>query len=235
MAWFKKKHDPISERARELKKQIADLEGQIRKLNARPSNAGIERAMEPPKNLPFTANPSGPASPPDSGHSSAFSSATPSLPPSISRHAPPRPAVPPISPPTPGPKLRSTARPKSPTVFLPKQEPPPEPEFPAPDDPIFEEVGQNPFRAGAGPLPPETRNHLDIRRNDLVSMWRRFKTNFRGPATSNPKLVNYLAAGSIQGLRPLRYERRVARNRFLVLVVILIVVLWGIVALIFFR
>ena len=33
----------------------------------------------------------------------------------------------------------------------------------------------------------------------------------------NPKLINYLAAGSIQGLRPLRYEKRVARNRFFAL------------------
>jgi hypothetical protein len=103
------------------------------------------------------------------------------------------------------------------------------------DDPIFEEVGQNPFRTGIDAPRAEARNHLDIRRNDLLSMWRRFKSNFRGPATSNPKLVNYLAAGSIQGLRPLRYERRVARNRFLVLVAVLILVLWGIVALVFFR
>ena len=38
----------------------------------------------------------------------------------------------------------------------------------------------------------------------------------------NPKLVNYLAAGSIQGLRPMRYEKRVARNRVLALDVIVI-------------
>jgi hypothetical protein len=47
--------------------------------------------------------------------------------------------------------------------------------------------------------------------------------------------VNYLAAGSIQGLRPLRYEKRVARNRFLFLVVVLVLVLWGIIVVIFKR
>ena len=49
-----------------------------------------------------------------------------------------------------------------------------------------------------------------------------------GPSANNPKLVNYLAAGSIQGLRPLRYEKRVARNRVIALTVILVAVLGGI-------
>ena len=36
-----------------------------------------------------------------------------------------------------------------------------------------------------------------------------------------------LAAGGIQGLRPLRYEKRVARNRFIALVILLFFVLLG--------
>ena len=40
-------------------------------------------------------------------------------------------------------------------------------------------------------------------------------------------LVSYLAAGGIQGLRPLRYEKRVARNRFIVFTLILLVLLIG--------
>ena len=59
--------------------------------------------------------------------------------------------------------------------------------------------------------------------------------HFSGPPTSNPKLVNYLAAGSVQGLRPLRYEKRVARNRLLLLLAILIAVLWGLAVIIFGR
>jgi hypothetical protein len=39
--------------------------------------------------------------------------------------------------------------------------------------------------------------------------------------------VNYLAAGGVHGLRPLRYEKRVARNRFIALVIVIVVVLLG--------
>jgi hypothetical protein len=76
---------------------------------------------------------------------------------------------------------------------------------------------------------------MGIRRDSFSSVWQRIKAHFRGPVTNNPKLVNYLAAGSIQGLRPLRYERRVARNRFIVLAIIFSVILWGIVALLLKR
>lgn len=46
--------------------------------------------------------------------------------------------------------------------------------------------------------------------------------------TSNSKLVSYLAAGSFQGMRPLRYEKQVARNRFILLVTIFFLALLGI-------
>jgi len=39
--------------------------------------------------------------------------------------------------------------------------------------------------------------------------------------------VNYLAAGGVHGLRPLRYEKRVARNRFIAFVIVLFVILFG--------
>lgn len=70
-------------------------------------------------------------------------------------------------------------------------------------------------------------NDLGVRKYDLVSAWRRFTSHLSGPTSNNPKMVQYLAAGSIQGLRPLRYEKRVARNRFLALLGLLILVLWG--------
>jgi hypothetical protein len=54
----------------------------------------------------------------------------------------------------------------------------------------------------------------------------------RGPSTTNPKLVSYLAAGGIQGLRPLRYEKRVARNRFIVFVAVLLLLLLGLIKII---
>jgi len=36
------------------------------------------------------------------------------------------------------------------------------------------------------------------------------------------------SAGGVRGLRPLRYEKRIARNRFILLVIILLVILLGV-------
>ncbi len=71
-------------------------------------------------------------------------------------------------------------------------------------------------------------NDLDLRKYDLLGAFKRAKEHLRPATTSNPKLVNYLAAGGIQGLRPLRYEKRIARNRFLLLFGIFFLVLLGI-------
>jgi hypothetical protein len=62
---------------------------------------------------------------------------------------------------------------------------------------------------------PEHFNDLGVRKYDLPALFTRIRNQFRGPSTTNPKLVSYLAAGGVQGLRPLRYEKRIARNRFL--------------------
>ena len=104
-----------------------------------------------------------------------------------------------------------------------------------PSDPVFEEVSQNGTKDSPEPANPAPASDLGVRKYDLPSLWRRWTNQFRGPATSNPKLVNYLAAGSIQGLRPLRYEKRVARNRFILLVVVLILALWGLIAMFWKR
>ncbi|HTD65857.1 MAG TPA: hypothetical protein VK846_04915, partial [Candidatus Limnocylindria bacterium] len=92
-----------------------------------------------------------------------------------------------------------------------------------------------PLQSPEGPVPREHYNELGVRKYDLAATWGRLKNLFKTPPASNPKLVNYLAAGSIQGLRPLRYEKRVARNRFIFLIVVLLLVLWGIIAVIFKR
>ncbi len=105
------------------------------------------------------------------------------------------------------------------------------PSPPAAQEPIFEKVDQEALQArNEGISTPEHYNELGVRKYDLPALWRRIKGHFRGPSTTNPKLVSYLAAGGIQGLRPLRYEKRVARNRFIFLVVFLFVVLLGLVA-----
>ena len=80
---------------------------------------------------------------------------------------------------------------------------------------------------------PEHYNELGVRKYDLPAFLKRVKNHFRGPSKTNPKLVNYLAAGGVQGLRPIRYEQRVARNRFWFLVIGLLILLIGIFSVIF--
>jgi hypothetical protein len=124
------------------------------------------------------------------------------------------------------PRLRSTAKPRG-------AQPASAPEPPAParsQEPIFEEVDQERIQVQQEEAASGDLNGLGVRKHDLVAFWRRLTAHFRGPSTTNPKLVNYLAAGSIQGLRPMRYEKRVARNRFLFLAVIILLVLWGLIS-----
>ncbi|MBN9693084.1 MAG: hypothetical protein J0M24_22810 [Verrucomicrobia bacterium] len=70
-------------------------------------------------------------------------------------------------------------------------------------------------------------NEFGVAKFDLSAVLRRWLSHVRGPTSSNPRMAKMLAAGSIQGLRTLRYERRVARNRFIALSVILLLILWG--------
>jgi uncharacterized small protein (DUF1192 family) len=123
---------------------------------------------------------------------------------------------------TPAPRLRSTAMPHGATVArMP-------PSAPAPHEPVFEEV--KPMRTAEETAPLDQFNELGVRKYDLPGLLGRLRPHFRRPTTSNPRLVTYLAAGGVQGLRPLRYEKRVARNRFIVLVVVLFVILLGVIS-----
>ena len=167
MAWFRKKPDPISERARALNEEIARLESQIQQLDA-----GLQRDQTQPR-LRAAALP----------HSGPVSQATP------------EPATPPA---------------------------------PSHHEPIFEELGHDLLEGqGEAGTTPDHYNELGVRKYDLLALLRRLRGHFRGPSTTNPKLVSYLAAGGIQGLRPLRYEKRVARNRFIAFVVLLFLALLG--------
>jgi hypothetical protein len=164
MALFRKKQDPISDRARALNSEIAALEAQIRKYETRlgRSPAGAD-APESPARRP-------PASP--------FASVQPS----------------------------GTAR----------RQPP------------WEEVDHRQLTAEADMAREIVHvNDLGMPKYDLPGLIAKARGLFRGPTTSNPRLVSYLAAGGIQGLRPLRYEKRVARNRFIVFALILLVLLIG--------
>ncbi len=158
MSLFRKKPDPISERARALEAEIAALQNQIKHAEAgQPLWSGT-------------------------------------------------------------PKLRSTALPGGQ-----KGEP-----ISAPVAPIFEDVDQKRLRATALFTPP-AGPHPEIGPcpRDLSSTFQNFKRRFGLTPSSNPKLVKLLDSGQIQGLRPLRYERRVARNRFFLLSALLLAVLYG--------
>ena len=190
MGLFKKKHDPIAERAEALNQQIAALEAQIQGLATRQQQAAPTSPTQPVKpDSPFT--PVSPAAGAPAG---------------------------------PRPRLRSTAQPHAQNIA-----PSPAAPAPRPQEPIFEEVDHERLQAQQEQATSGHFNELGVRKYDLAAVWRRIKGHFRGPATSNPKLVNYLAAGSIQGLRPMRYEKRVARNRFIVLVVFLALAMWGLI------
>ncbi len=128
---------------------------------------------------------------------------------------------------SPSPKYRSTAQPHGQTIprAVEKIIPPP------PAGPVFEEIKVKPLQARDDSASPDYYNELGVRKYDLPALWNRWRNHFRGPTTSNPRLVNYLAAGGVQGLKPLRYEKRVARNRFVTLAVALLVLMLGILVL----
>lgn len=124
---------------------------------------------------------------------------------------------------TPAPKFRSTATPQGTTISRIEKPAPAPPKA----EPVFEDIKRGPLTSGADREAPEIFNELGVRKYDLPALWNRLRNHFRGPTTSNPRLVSYLAAGGVQGLRPLRYEKRVARNRVLTLALILFAILLG--------
>jgi len=128
------------------------------------------------------------------------------------------------------PRLRSTALPHGPTLTRTTQ--PPAPQRPiVVQDPVFENNGHEELKSHTEAASTvEHYNEFGVRKYDLVALFQRIRQHLHGPTAANPKLISYLAAGSIQGLRPLRYEKRVARNRFIALAAILFLVLLGMIA-----
>jgi cell division protein FtsB len=130
------------------------------------------------------------------------------------------------------PRLRSTAVPHGATINHPHTVAHTDaPEFApaaATHEPVFEHISQERItQRNEMPNLPEHFNEFGVRKYDFPALIRRLRVFFTGPSTSNPKLVNYLAAGGVQGLRPLRKEKRVARNRFVLFSALLFTVLFG--------
>jgi len=171
MAWFRKKADPISERARALTDEIAQIEAKIKQLDSQLQN-------------------------------------------NLSQ-----------------PRIRSTAMPHGTTLsYTQTASTPLPPSLALAHEPIFEPVDRDRLQSQTETATtPEHFNELGVRKYDLPALWQRIRSHFRGPSTTNPKLVSYLAAGGIQGLRPLRYQQRVSRRRFLFFFALLFLILLGII------
>ena len=101
------------------------------------------------------------------------------------------------------------------------------------DEPSAAPPSVHELKPGDEPLPPRpshplSEQPLGTSDPENETLWQWFSRRFRKPPiSSNPRMVNFLAAGSIEGLRLLRYERRVARNRFLAFSALLVLVLIG--------
>lgn len=97
-------------------------------------------------------------------------------------------------------------------------------------EPIFEDLENRDLKSPAPELnAPELYNEHGVRKFDFTAFAARVKGWFNGPTTTNPRLVNYLAAGGIQGLQPLRREKRVARNRLILLAIAFCLILIGLI------
>ncbi len=129
-------------------------------------------------------------------------------------------------------KLNQTLGPTGPTPASPPSPPAPRPSPfaapTAPSEPVFEQMPPRPLEPHGPDALGREAVELGLRRPVWSQWWRRMKGQFVDPPPTNEKLMNYLAAGGIQGLRPLRYERRVARNRIIFVCVVLGLMLWGV-------
>lgn len=103
---------------------------------------------------------------------------------------------------------------------------------------LFETVEHDDLRIVEEIRDPEAHyNALGVRKIDPVA-WVRRRTGKNPelknkPASEQPdhqKLAQYMAAGSVQGIEPLRREKRIARNRFLMMFVLFLLILCGVFA-----
>jgi hypothetical protein len=91
---------------------------------------------------------------------------------------------------------------------------------------IMEDYDQSTLKAPPTHL-QEQFDSISSKPTGFRERFKRLKKEVGAAPVSNPKLVKLLSSGNIEGLQPLRYERRVARNRFLFLFFLLLLVLTG--------
>lgn len=102
----------------------------------------------------------------------------------------------------------------------------------APGEPLPRIPGPATPRSGAGraageAAPDPLLSPVGARKFDLPAAWRRWIGRFTSHSMETASAARYRTSNSIHGLRPLRYEKRVARNRFIGLFVLLVLVLTG--------
>ena len=100
----------------------------------------------------------------------------------------------------------------------------PEARFPIPAVPERPTPAPAPMSV-AGPRPGAP---VPADRFNLVEAWQRWMQRLGIEPRRPSGLVHLMAAGSVHGLRPLRYERRIARRRFLLSLSLLLLLLYGI-------
>lgn len=120
------------------------------------------------------------------------------------------------------------ARPKSATP-APVRSVPPSPSGPA----SWQNFESSSSRPTPAPAPvsvagPRTGPAVPADRFNLVEAWQRWMHRLGGHPRRPSGLVHLMAAGSVHGLRPLRYERKIARRRFLLSLGLLLLLLYGI-------
>ena len=103
-----------------------------------------------------------------------------------------------------------------------------------PPDPVLQADLEFPELLPAEPARecPGLFNDQGVRKFDLAGWWRRVKQRAPLPTpTPSENIVTFIASGKNHGYTSLRKERRVARNRFILLAFVLLAMLWTVLSL----
>ncbi len=71
-------------------------------------------------------------------------------------------------------------------------------------------------------------NRMGVRKFDLHRLWLSLRESLGPSGPPNPKFTTYLAVNAVAGLPALKREKRVARNRVVVLGILLLLILWAV-------
>ena len=127
------------------------------------------------------------------------------------------------TPPVPGESPRSESQPTFRSSFYPGQTKPTADDV---DQLLLNPADQSVLREPIRYL-QEKLDGLSAKPTGLRAKLKELKENVGASPTANPKLLKYLSTGNLEGLQPLRREKRIARNRVIFLTALLALVLLG--------